>query len=87
MTTLCSSVIIIIVHKYTNYYCNPVIIFITYVLSKRTIVYIEFTQHFINLLLSYPRLIPFPKYYTNIVQYYIAIQYNLTYTHFDSGLP
>ena len=47
MTTLCSSVIIIIVHKNTNYYCNPFIIFIIYVLSQITIVYIIYTQHFI----------------------------------------
>ena len=88
MTTLCSSVIIIIVHKHTNYYCNPFIIFITYVPPKRTIVYIISKQHFTNLLLLlYPSAIPFLKYYTNIVQYYIAIQYTITYTHCDSGLP
>ena len=90
MTTLCSSVIIIIVHKNTNHYCNPFIIFITHVLSKRIIVYIIFTQHFINLLL-YPSPILFPKYDTNIVQYYIARQYTLTLPTLpyfcDSGLP
>ena len=49
-------------------------------------VYIIFTQYFINFLF-YLSLIFFPKCYTNIVQYYIAIQYTPTYTHWDSGLP
>ena len=69
----------------TNYYYNPFIIFITHVLSKITVVCMIFTQHFINLLLC-PSQILFPK-YTNIVQYYIVIQYTPTYTHCDSGLP
>ena len=43
-------------------------------------------QHFINLLL-HPSPILFPKYNTNIVQYYIVTQYVPTYTHCDSGLP
>ena len=50
------------------------------------IVYIIFTQHFTNLLL-YSSPIPLSKYNTNIVQYYIAIQYTPTYTHCDSALP
>ena len=86
MTILCFSVMIIIVHKHTNYYCSPFIIFMTHILPKRTIVYIIFTQLFINLLL-YPCPILFAKYYTNIVQHYIAIQYTLTYTRCDSGQP
>ena len=84
MTTLCSSVIIIIIHKYTNHYSNPFIIFITHILTKITIVYIIFTQHSINLSL-YPNPILFTKYNTNIVQYHIVIQYTLTYTH--GGCP
>ena len=38
-------------------------------------------------LLLYPIPIPFPKFITNIVQYYIVIQYILTYTHCDACLP
>ena len=74
MTTLCSSVMIIIVHKNTNYYCNPFIIFIMYVLSQITAVYIIYTQHFIKLLL-YSCLNLFPTYNTNIVQYSIVYCY------------
>ena len=70
MTTLCSSVIIIIVRKNTNYYCNPFIIFIMYVLSQITIVYIIYTQYFIKL--SYSSPILFPKYNNNILQYSIV---------------
>ena len=62
MTTLCSSVIIIIVHENTHYNSNP------FILSQITIVYIIHMQHFIKLLLySSPNL--FPTYNTNIVQY------------------
>ena len=67
MTTLCPPVIIIIVHKNTNYYHNPFIIFIMYILSKITIVYIIYMQHFIKLSYYSPNL--FPTYNTNIVQY------------------
>ena len=75
MTTLCSPCIIIIVHK-NNYYCNSFIIFIMYVLSGITIVYIIYTHHIIKLLLySCPNL--FSTYDTNIVQYSIEYYYTI----------
>ena len=88
MCVLCSSVIIIIIHKNTSYYGNPFIIFIMYVQSQMTIIYIIYTQHFIKLLYSSPNL--FLIYNTNIVQYSIVYcnriyPYSLIYI--DSGLP
>ena len=54
-------------HDDDDDYCNPIIIFITHVLSQITIGYIIFSQHFINLLL-YCSPKPFNTYNTIIVQ-------------------
>ena len=52
----CVTVIIIIVHKYTNYYWNPFIILIKHELSKRTIVYYAIFHQFI--IISLPNSLP-----------------------------
>ena len=57
------------------YGSNPFIIFIMYVLSQITRVYIIYTQDFFKLLYSNPNV--FPTYNTNIEQYSIVYCYKI----------